>query len=180
MRSSAAARRYSKALFGLAREENAIDSVRDELTTLSDLLAENSEFRAAILRPLHPGVERRAVLTAVCDQVGTSGIVRNFCAFLVDQRRAIDFDAIYVAYGELADRVAGRIRARIVSASALRDDQRERLRGALAARTGQQVDLDESVDPDLLGGAVASVGGLVFDGSLHTQLQRLRTSLTEG
>ena len=154
--------------------------MRGELALLSGLLADNREFRDAIFRPLHPGSERRAVLTAVCDRVGASGIVRNFCAFLVDQRRAIDFDEICAAYGELADRVAGRIRASIVSASALRDDQRERLRGALAARTGQQVELDESVDPALLGGAVASVGGLVFDGSLRTQLQRLRTSLTEG
>lgn len=180
MRSSAAARRYAKALFGLAREENAIDAVRGELTTLSRLLADISEFRDALFRPLHPGAERRAVLTAVCDRVGASATVRNFCAFLVDQRRAIDFDAICEAYGELADRVAGRTRARVVSASPLRDEQRERLRRALAARTGQQVDFDESVDPELLGGAVASVGGLVFDGSLRTQLQRLRTSLMEG
>ena len=46
-------------------------------------------FRDAIFRPLHPSAERRAVLTAICDQLGASGIVRNFCAFLVDQRRAI-------------------------------------------------------------------------------------------
>lgn len=180
MRSSGAARRYSKALFALAQETGDIDQVRSELAKLSGVLEENQAFRDAIFRPLHPSAERRAVLTAICDQLGASGIVRNFCAFLIDQRRAIDFHAICAAYGELADRVAGRVRAQVVSANALRDDQRERLRGALAARTGQQVELDESVDPALLGGAVASVGGLVFDGSLRTQLQRLRTSLTEG
>jgi F-type H+-transporting ATPase subunit delta len=180
MRSSAAARRYSKALFALAQETGDVDAVRSELAKLSGVLTGNQELRDAIFRPLHPGAERRAVLTAVCDQLGASRIVRNFCAFLVDQRRAIDFEGICAAYGELADQMAGRVRAQVVSASALRDDQRERLRGALAARTGQQVDLEESVDPALLGGAVASVGGLVFDGSLRTQLERLRTSLTEG
>jgi F-type H+-transporting ATPase subunit delta len=61
----------------------------------------------------------------------------------------------------------------------LGDAQRTRLRSALSARTGQQVELDESVDPNLLGGAIASVGGLVFDGSLRTQLRQLRTSLTK-
>ena len=68
----------------------------------------------------------------------------------------------------------------IVSASPLRDEQRERLRRALSARTGQQVEFEESVDPSLLGGAVATVGGLVFDGSLRTQLEQLRASLTKG
>ena len=67
-----------------------------------------------------------------------------------------------------------------VSATPLRDDQRERLRRALAARTGKQVELAERVDPALLGGAVASVGGVVFDGSLRTQLAQLHGSLTRG
>ncbi len=85
-----------------------------------------------------------------------------------------------VSSGHLADEAAGRTRARIVSASPLSDAQRSRLRSALAARTGLQVDLEESVDSSLLGGAVASVGGLVFDGSLRTQLEQLRSSLTRG
>ena len=91
-----------------------------------------------------------------------------------------EFPTKVTAYDDYADRAAGRTRAQVVSAKPLSDDQRERLRRALAARTGQQVELDERVDSQLLGGAIASVGGLVFDGSLRTQLSQLRTSLTRG
>jgi F-type H+-transporting ATPase subunit delta len=72
------------------------------------------------------------------------------------------------------------MQARVVSAAPLRAEQRERLRRALASRTGQQIELAESVDPTLLGGAIAEVGGLVIDGSLRTQLEQLRHSLTRG
>lgn len=180
MHSTRAGRRYAKALFAIAQDDGRVDEVRGELRALSGLLNEHREFRDAILQPLHPGAERRAVLTSVCERLQLGATVRNFCAFLVDQRRVIDFEVIRAAYEAYADRAAGRTRARVVSANPLRDEQRARLRRALAARTGQQVELDESVDASLLGGAIASVGGLVFDGSLRTQLRQLRTSLTRG
>ncbi|TFG91464.1 MAG: ATP synthase F1 subunit delta, partial [Myxococcales bacterium] len=95
-------------------------------------------------------------------------------------RRVVELDAIRTAYGALADEAAGRMRARVVSASPLSDAQRERLRRALAERTGSQLELDIEVDASLLGGAVATVGGLVFDGSLRTQLDQLRSTLMRG
>ncbi len=44
----------------------------------------------------------------------------------------------------------------------------------------KEIDLVVEVDPDLIGGAIANVGGVVFDGSLRTQLSQLRDSLTKG
>ena len=180
MRSSAVARRYARALFSLAEETGSVDGVRAELDALGATLEESPELCHAIFRPLHPGAERRAVLESLCDRLGSSPSVRNFCALLVDQRRVIEFDAIREAFGALADQAAGRTRARVVSASPMTDAQQQRLRRALSSRTASQVELDISLDPALLGGAIASVGGLVFDGSLRTQLERLRGSLTRG
>ena len=83
-------------------------------------------------------------------------------------------------HGErLADVDAGRTVAEVISATSLDDSQLDRLRRALSDHTGDDVELDVQVDPDLLGGAIASVGTLVFDGSLRTQLTQLRISLTK-
>lgn len=177
---SAVARRYARALFQLAREDGRVEEVRAELTALEDAFRAHEELRHAIFRPLHPGSERRGVLGALCRRLGSSPVVQNFCAYLVDQRRVIEFGAICEAYAALADEAAGRTRAEVVSASPLSDSQRDRLRRALAARTGREVELSERVDETLLGGAIATVGGLVFDGSLRTQLDQLRGSLTRG
>ncbi len=179
MRSSAASRRYARALFALAREQDAVEDTRRELSQLSDLFGESPELRHALFRPLHPVAERRAVVEQVAKRLGASHTMRNFCAYLVDQRRIIAFDAIREEYDRLADAAAGRTQAEVVSASPLSAEQQEKLQRALAARTGQQVELRLRVDPALLGGAVASVGTLVFDGSLRTQLGQLRASLTK-
>jgi F-type H+-transporting ATPase subunit delta len=180
MRSSAAARRYARALFSLARDTGAVESVRAELDGTAALFEQTPELRAALFRPLHPAAERRAVLARLAERASLSRSVRNLLLYLVDQRRLIDFDAIRAEFERLADEAAGRQSAEVVSASPLRPEQRERLRRALAARAGSDVELEERVDPALIGGAIARVGGLVFDGSLRTQLAALRDNLTKG
>ena len=180
MRVSAAARRYARALFSIARDQDAIVDVRGELERVGALFADSPALAAALFRPLHPVAERRAVLRGICERAGTGESVRSFFAFLIDQRRLVDFDAICGEYQRLADEAAGRTRAEVVSATALSDDQRQRLARALAARTGCEVDLEVRVDADLIGGAIAEVGGLVFDGSLRTQLAQLRETLMRG
>lgn len=179
MRSSAAARRYARALFALAKEEGRVADTRSELQQLASLLADNRELHDALFQPLHPVAERHAVLREVAARLGASHTVRNFFTFLVDQRRLVDFDAIHAEYERLADLDAGRVVAEVISAGPLDDSQRERLRRALANRTGSDVELDVRIDPDLLGGVITSVGTLVFDGSLRSQLIQLRTSLTK-
>jgi F-type H+-transporting ATPase subunit delta len=173
----AVARRYAKALFELAREEGREAEVRAELGALAELLDESPELRAVLLQPLHPAVQRRAVLEAVSERLRVSALLRHFCAVLIEQRRLVDLDAIRAEYDRLADAEAGRMRAEVVSAAPLRDEQLARLRDALAARVGRQLDLEVRVDPELLGGVVAKVGDLLFDGSLRTQLRQLRAGL---
>ena len=180
MAAAAAARRYAKALFALGREAGRIEEVRAELDALAALFAEVPDLRDALFRPLHPVAERRAALEAVAERLNTSTEVRHFYAFLIDQRRIVDFPAIHAEYARLADEVAGRVAARVTSSAPLSEDQKERLREALNARTGRDVQLEVEVDESLVGGLVARVGDVVFDGSIRTHLHQLRSNLTKG
>lgn len=180
MARTAAARRYAKALFSLARDEGRVDGVRDEIAALSRLLAENAELRAVLMQPLHPVAQRRAVLRAVAERLGASPLLRSFQSFLVDQRRLVDWAAIEAEYGRLADAAAGLTHARVRSASPLSAAQRDRLQRALERRSGGRVQLEVVVDSELMGGAIAQVGDIVYDGSLRTQLRQLRASLARG
>ena len=179
MARSAAADRYGKALFQLAKEEGRGGEIRAELGAFADALSESQELRDVLLQPIYPASERQAVLDAVAEQLGSSGTLRNFYSFLIDQRRLVDAFAIRDAYDRLADAELGVTQVDVRTASALDDDQLDRLRTALAARTGGDVSLSVEVDPDLLGGVVAKVGDLLFDGTLRSQLAQMRASLLE-
>ncbi len=174
-----AARRYARALFALAREDDEVASIRAELDDMARLLAANPDLQRRLFQPLHPVRERREVLKSICEQGRGSRMIRNFFAYLIEQRRLVAFDAIHDEFNRLADEAAGRVRAEVRSASPLRDEQRVRLIDALAQRTGKEIELTLQVDPSLIGGAIATVGGLVFDGSLRTQLLQLQGTLTQ-
>jgi F-type H+-transporting ATPase subunit delta len=176
----AAARRYAKALFSIASEEDRVQAVRDELARFAGPVAEHAELRRVLLQPLHPVAQRRAVLAAVAERVGASPLLRHFLSFLVDQRRLVDFESIRAEYERLADAAAGLTKARVRSAAPLSDAQRERLQRVLERKSGGRIQLEVEVDPTLVAGAVAQVGDLVFDGSLRSQLQRLHASLVRG
>lgn len=180
MRSSAAARRYARALFELAREASQVDAVRQELDAMAELLASHPEVHDALFRPLHPAEQRRAAFAALGARLGASSMLQHFYFFLVDQRRLLDFDAIHTEFQRLADEATGRTRAEVVSAAPLAQEQQRRLRDGLARRTGREIELALEVDPSLIGGVVAKVGDVVFDGSLRTQLSQLRSNLMKG
>jgi F-type H+-transporting ATPase subunit delta len=179
MKPSSAAIRYAKALFGLAKEEHRLVEVRQEVDDFAALLAESDELRGALFTPLFPGEERKAVLRSIAER-GLSPLVSNFCSFLIDKRRMVDFAAIAEELGRLADEEAGLLTAEVISASPLDDRRKDRLRRALSERMGSEVRVEVSVDPDLIGGAIAKVGDLVIDGSIRTQLSQLRANLMKG
>ena len=180
MRGGTAAYRYAKALFGLAADEHRHREVRVELDKLSELFAGSRELSDALLTPLHPAKDRKSALAEICNRISISPLVRNFLSYLIDQRRLIDFSTIGDAYGSLADEAEGLLTAEVVSASPMDDRRKDRLRRALSERTGREVRLEIEVDASLIGGVIAKVGDLVFDGSLRTQLGQLRANLTKG
>ena len=122
MRSSAAARRYAKALFGLAREDRRIQEVRAELDTLSDLFEASPELRNALVKPLHPVKERRSVIRSIAQREGFSELITKFYTYLIDQRRLVDFPAVREEFTRLVDEESGMMTASVVSAIPL--DQR--------------------------------------------------------
>ncbi len=174
----AATRRYARALFQLAREDGRVAEVREELSQLVELLEGSAELRAVLLQPVYPVAERRAVLEAVADRLGASPLLHHFYAFLIDQRRLVEFEGIQAEFERLADEEAGVVHGQLRSASPLSEEQLADIRRALAARTGRDVQLAVEVDPSLIGGVVAQVGDLLFDGSLRKQLEQLRAGLT--
>jgi F-type H+-transporting ATPase subunit delta len=180
MARTAAARRYAKALFALARETGRTAEVRAEVEGFGRAIAASEELRDVLLQPLHPATERRAVLGALAERLGASPLLKNFLSFLVDQRRLVDWKEIEEELGRLADAAAGLSQARVRSASPLSAAQSERLQRALERKSGGKVELAVEIDPTLLGGAVAQLGDLVYDGSLRTQLAQLRASLARG
>jgi F-type H+-transporting ATPase subunit delta len=186
----AVAKPYARALHDLARERNQAERVAGELAALVALVDGDPGLRDFLARPWVAAPAKRAVALEIAERLGVSALTRDFVGLVARQRRAGHLAAIAATYQRLVDGEAGRVRARVRTAVALTEPERqalrERLARALQARGAEpgarppEVVLEEVVDPQLLGGFVADIDSSILDGSLDGQLARLRERLARG
>jgi F-type H+-transporting ATPase subunit delta len=88
--------------------------------------------------------------------------------------------SIVSVYHEMADEAMGRVRANVYAAIEPTSEEKKKIQERLARVTGKEVILETIHDTSLIGGMVAKIGGLVLDGSLRTQLARIRENLAKG
>lgn len=103
--------------------------------------------------------------------------MENFLNILLEKDRFVYLESILDAYRVILDEASGRVRATVTSAMELDKIQIERISEALKKVVKKDVDLDLSIDPSLIGGLIAEVEGMVYDGSVRTQIARLKQSL---
>ena len=77
----------------------------------------------------------------------------------------------------MTDRHLGRVRAEVTSAAPLSNAQLKDVEAALAKATGKKIMLQTRHDPEMIGGVIARVGDLVFDGSVRTRLENLKNEM---
>ncbi len=171
------ARRYAKALFGLAVDQGAFERFGQELDDLARAYDSSADLRLALENPVIKPSEKQAILRGVLPRVAPSVPVQRFAQLLLTRGRITLLRSIARAYRELSDARAGQVRATITSPSPLGPEDLDRVRRALEKRTGRKVLIETAVDPNLIGGIVARVGDLVLDGSVRTQLDELRRRL---
>ncbi len=171
------ARRYARALLQVAAPKGEADAVAQQLDELAAAYAASAELRAVLADPAFDRARRHHVIGALCAAQGLSETVANLAKLLVDKHRFRQLPAIAASYRELADELAGRARAKVATAAPLPADLAPKLEHALSTALSKKVLIETHVQPALLGGAVAQVGSLLFDGSVRTQLESLRRSL---
>ncbi len=172
--SAAAARRYAKALLDLAQQAGQTDSVERDLQDLEKMLESAPELRAAIQNPLYNREQQQRTIMALAEKAKFQQLTANFLGVLGMNRRLPDLVAILGAVkDELAAR-RGEVKASVETAFALTEAQTRALREQLRKTIGADVALNVSVNRDLLGGMVVTVGSRMIDDSVARKLERLR------
>jgi F-type H+-transporting ATPase subunit delta len=175
---AAVAKSYAKALYELAHERNQVDAVAKDIAILMGTLAQQPQLLAFLSRPWVAAAAKRGVAVDIATKLGVSPLTRDFLALLAMRNRVDHLTAIAAAFRTLDDQARGRVRVKLRTAIALSEGERQSLSAHLSGLLGgKSLVLEESVDAQLLGGFVAEIGSLVLDGSLDTQLERMRDRL---
>ena len=171
------ARRYAKALFDLAVEAGKVEPWSQALVALKKAVDSSTELRDLLQNPVYTKEQRQGLAAQLAKVLSLDPHPAALLSLLAERNRLAYLAGIADTFGRLADEKLGRVRARVISAVPLEEQAAAALAQKLAAATQGQVIVERVVDPSLLGGVVAQVGSLVYDGSLRSQLEDLRRTL---
>jgi F-type H+-transporting ATPase subunit delta len=176
------AERYALALLGIVddlrqQEPGAADRVAADLDGLFRLWQTDPGFRAFIEDPRLAGVEQRRGAFAIMERAGIGTEVRNLVGVMIINRRLGQLPAVAAAFGAQLAARRGQQTAKVTTAHPLSDTQRAQIVARLTEAGYSGVQLQEIVDPSLLGGLVVRIGSRLYDNSIKSKLQRLQYAM---
>jgi F-type H+-transporting ATPase subunit delta len=167
---------YAQGLLEIARAEGRLQDIEDELFRFARIVEGNDDLRLALANPGLAPDQRAAIVDELLESRALP-VSRAMASFVVGAGRGHDFPAIVERFVELAALSRQHAVAEVRSAVSLDDAEIGRLTEALSRATGKQVEVKVVVDPDVMGGLVATVGDMVMDGTVRHRLEQLKETL---
>jgi F-type H+-transporting ATPase subunit delta len=173
----ALAERYAGALVDVALEKGQAEQVKQELSAFAAVVRESAALRAILANPAITRADKHATIEQLVALMGASRTLRNYLFVIVDQRRAGMLEEIEQAFSRILDSRQGITQATVSSATELSANERAELTTALGKLTGEKVQAQFMMDSDLIGGSIVKIGTTIYDGSVRTQLERMRARM---
>jgi F-type H+-transporting ATPase subunit delta len=164
-------------LVDIGQEQNSLDKYGRDLTNIVDLMEASRDFREVLVSPVFTKDDKKRIAGEILQKTDTDRMVANFVNLLIDRKRIDQLPGIEQAFREKVDDIRGVTRGEVTSAESLTDEELAKVTDVLSGISGKQVRITTNVDASLIGGLVAKVGDMVFDGTIRTQLNQLKESL---
>ncbi len=177
MRASAA--RYAKALLDVAIKESDPDRAEQELAAFVDLVRQNHELQRTFANPVVAAADKRAVVLQILERLKPTTPVRKLVPLLASRGRLALLPDLLDVYRERLMEHRNVLSAEVTTAVPLSAERAAQLSQRLADVTGRVVTMTTKVDASIIGGVVTRIGSTVYDGSVATQLAKVRDRLEQ-
>ncbi|HAD85926.1 MAG TPA: F0F1 ATP synthase subunit delta [Rhodospirillaceae bacterium] len=174
---SGLAGRYATALYELAEADKQLDTVAQDLSAISDMVADSDDLSRLIRSPVIARDDQIAAMDAILTEAGVSELTKRFIGVVAQNRRLFALTGMIKQFQGILARRRGELTAEVTTAQALTDAQRQAIEDGLKKAMGTKVAVDARVDEDLLGGLMVKVGSRMIDSTIKTKLQQLRLSM---
>jgi len=177
---SGMAGRYGNALFELALEKKAVDTVKADLDRFDAMIADSPDLNRLVRSPVFDADSQLRALAALLDKAGITSLAANFLRVITTNRRLFAVRDMIRAYRALVAGHRGEVVAQVTVADPLGDKNLATLKDALKKVTGgKDIDLDIRIEPAIIGGLIVKVGSRMVDSSLRTKLNAIKIAMKE-
>jgi F-type H+-transporting ATPase subunit delta len=173
---STIARPYAQAVFDIATSTKKLSEWSKQLESLSAIVSDDQIGGLVV----NPSVESEQLVDLIIsiakDDLDQEG--KNFVKVLAENDRLNVIPEIATIFENLKNEAEKTVQAEVITAYALKDDQKSKLQAALKKRLGCEVEISSRVDKDIIGGAIVRAGDMIIDGTVTAQLDRLTSELS--
>jgi len=163
---------YARSLFEVAKEQDILDDLHDQLGEFADALDESRELQVFFFSPYFSSEEKKDAISKIVD--GADDHFVRFLELLAERHRMPvlfrirrEFDALWADENRL-------LPVTIRSAVELDRNTVKKIQKEIEDQTGRRTELTTEVDPDVIGGLAVQVGNSIMDGTVRARLERLR------
>jgi F-type H+-transporting ATPase subunit delta len=171
------ARPYARAIMDVAQSPEKASVLRDEMTAFEKVRKSSNDLQ---LMYANPGIDfdsKSKVTGAIAKRLELSDMAVRLLDVLIRNRRINDLRDIIAGLATMIREATGTVAAEVRSAGVLTTQEEAELRAMLEKKVGAKVDVDITVDPELIGGFVAKIGSEVYDASVAGKIEKFRESL---
>jgi F-type H+-transporting ATPase subunit delta len=169
---------YARSLFEVARDQDRIDEIREQVGEFADAIEEDKSLTTFFFSPYFSTEEKKDGLHKAVD--GADEILMNFLELLLEKHRMPLIHRVRRDYDVLWREERKLLPVQVTSAIELDAELVKSLGERIGEATGREVDLTATVEPDLIGGIVLRVGNSILDASIRNRLEQLRRQVARG
>lgn len=168
--------RYAKALFELALEKNKLDEIYKDITLLSQVLKENATFGLYLKSPVvKPSQKLQSVRAAFQGNINEMSL--NFISLLIQNKRENHLEDIVRRFFDVYREFKGIKSATVTTAVTLDNSLKKRFQDLLSSAYKSGIELQEHIEPSIIGGFILKVEDQQYDASVATGLKKMKTAL---
>ena len=173
MKDARAALRYAKAILNLAKDTNSEIVVNDDMSFITATISENKDLEVMLKSPIVKASDKMNVLNALFEGKVNS-ITLGLFHLLKDNKRIAMLNSIAKKYAIVFDHLKQTQVAKVTTAVALTAEVEQLVLDKIIALTGEKANLENVINPAILGGFILRVGDVQYDASISNYLNELR------
>jgi F-type H+-transporting ATPase subunit delta len=176
MAGTRAAIRYAKAVLDLAKDQNSVETVNNDMALITNSFAKSKDLSDMLQSPvLRSEVKKEALLEVF---KGLNALTISLIDTLISNKRINILNEVALAYNQLYDQFRGREVATVTTAISLTDDLKSKVLTKAKELTGKDVAINNIVDESIIGGFILRIGDIQYNASIANQLNKLKREFT--
>jgi len=168
---------YSQALFELASENNLINDVEKQVSSILVLIDKSVDFKDLIKDPTNKIEDQLKIMNRISDQFKFNKLLKKFLGFIISKRRFFYVEKILNDFLTICSNARGEIQAELSAAKELNESEINNIKNELSNTFGSNIKLNHKYDPSLIGGLIIKVGSTMVDTSIKNKLQKIEKKM---